>query len=129
MIFKSSRSEVFLEKGVLKICNKFTGKHACQSAISIKLQSNFIEIALRHGCPPVNLLHIFRIPFSKNTSERLLLDLTTESYQSVWLKPYIWLQYKISVSYCNSYFKQYFFKLMKNFVFYEAVENTQNYIV
>ena len=36
------------------------------------LQSNFIEITLRHGCPPVNLLHIFRTPFSKNTSGRLL---------------------------------------------------------
>ena len=33
------------------------------------LQSNFIEITLRHGCSPVNLLHIFRTPFLKNTSE------------------------------------------------------------
>ena len=32
----------------------------------------FIEIALWHGCSPVNLLHIFRIPFPKNISERLL---------------------------------------------------------
>ena len=39
------------------------------------LQSNFIEIALRHGCSPVNLLHIFRTPFPKNTSGRLLLHL------------------------------------------------------
>ena len=31
-------------------------------------QSNFVEITLRHVCTPVNLLHIFRIPFSKNTS-------------------------------------------------------------
>ena len=28
---------------------KFTGEHRCRSVISIKLQSNFIEIALRHG--------------------------------------------------------------------------------
>ena len=34
---------------------------------------NFIEIPLRHGCSPVNLLHIFRIPFHKNTYGRLLL--------------------------------------------------------
>ena len=34
---------------------------------------NFIEIALRHGCSPVNLLHIFRTPFPKNTSGWLLL--------------------------------------------------------
>ena len=37
--------------------------------------SNFIEIALRHGCSPVNLLHIFRIPFHKNTFGWLLLKL------------------------------------------------------
>ena len=41
--------------------------------MSIKLQSNFIEIALRNGCSPVHLLHIFRTPFPKNTSGRLLL--------------------------------------------------------
>ena len=41
-------------------------------SISIKLQSNFIEIALQHGCSPVNLLYIFRIRFPKNTSEGLL---------------------------------------------------------
>ena len=64
---------MFLVKGVLKICNKSTGQHPCRSVISIKLQSNFIEITLRHGCSPVNLLHIFRTPFTKNTSERLLL--------------------------------------------------------
>ena len=33
----------------------------------------FIEITLRHGCPPVNLLHISRTPFLKNTSGWLLL--------------------------------------------------------
>ena len=37
------------------------------------LQSNFIEIILWHGCSPVNVLHVFRTPFLKNTSERLLL--------------------------------------------------------
>ena len=53
---------------------KFTGERPCRSVISIKLQSNFIEIALRHGCSPVNLLHIFRTPFLKNTSGRVLLQ-------------------------------------------------------
>ena len=38
------------------------------------MPSHFIEIALWNGCPPVNLLHIFRIPFLKNTSGRLLLN-------------------------------------------------------
>ena len=64
---------MFLEKGVLKICNKFTGEHPCRSAISIKLLCSFIEITLRHECSPVNLLHIFGTPFTKNTSGWLLL--------------------------------------------------------
>ena len=36
---------------------------------------DFIEIPLRHGCSPVNLLHIFRTPFLKNTFGWLLLQL------------------------------------------------------
>ena len=36
---------------------------------------NFIEIELRHGCSPVNLLHIFRTPFPRNTSGWLLLKI------------------------------------------------------
>ena len=38
-----------------------------------KVASNFIEITLQHTYSPVNLLHIFRTPFLKNTSGRLLL--------------------------------------------------------
>ena len=75
--YRSSHPEVFIEKGVLKICSKFTEEHQCQNAISIKLQSNFIEILFRHGCSPVNSLHIFRTPFLKNTSRRLLLMVNT----------------------------------------------------
>ena len=37
------------------------------------LLCSFIEIALRHGCSPVNLLHIFKTLFYKNTSGGLLL--------------------------------------------------------
>ena len=70
---RSSHSAVFLRKGVLKVCSKFTGEHPCQSVISIKLLWNFIEITLWHGCSPVNLLHIFRTRFLKNTSGWLLL--------------------------------------------------------
>ena len=40
----------------------------------VALLRNFIEVALRHECSPVNLLHIFRTPFLKNTSEWLLLN-------------------------------------------------------
>ena len=38
-----------------------------------KVVSNFIEIALLHGYSPVNLQHMFRTPFPKNTSGWLLL--------------------------------------------------------
>ena len=61
--FRSSRLVVFLGKGILKTCSKFTGEHPRQSVISIKLLCNFIEIALQHGWSPANLLHIFRTPF------------------------------------------------------------------
>ena len=74
----------FSEKDVLKICSKFTGEHRRRSAISMKLLckllcfakllSNFIEIALWHLCSPVNLVHIFRTPFPKNSSGHLLLE-------------------------------------------------------
>ena len=48
-------------------------KYPCQKVTSIKLESNFIEITLRHGCSPVHLLPIFRAHFPKNTSGGLLL--------------------------------------------------------
>ena len=63
------------EKGVLKIYSQFKGKHSCKSVISIKLLCSFIEITLQHGCSSVNLRHIFRIPFPKNTSVELLLSI------------------------------------------------------
>ena len=66
---------MFLGKEVLKKCGKFTGEHPCRGAILIKLPCNFIEIALQPGCSPVNLLHIFRKSFLKNTSGRLLLKI------------------------------------------------------
>ena len=70
---RNYHSEVFLRKGVLKICCKLTGEHPCRSVISVKLLWNFIEIALCHGCSPANLLIVFRTPFQQNTPEWLLL--------------------------------------------------------
>ena len=67
---------MFLGKDVLKICSIFTGEHSCGSVISMKLHSNFIEITLLHGCSLVNMLHIFRTPFPKNTSEQAASGVT-----------------------------------------------------
>ena len=70
--YRSGRTEVLLGKGVLKICSKFTVEQPCRKVVSIKLQNSFIEITLWHGCSSVNLVHIFRTPFLKNTFGRLL---------------------------------------------------------
>ena len=59
-------------KSVLKIRSIFTGEHPWRSVISTTLLCNFIEITLRHGCS-LNLQHIFRATFLKNTYGWLLL--------------------------------------------------------
>ena len=41
---------MLLGKGALKICSKFTRESPWRRAISIKLQSNFNVITLRHVC-------------------------------------------------------------------------------
>ena len=52
-----------------------------------KMTHFFIEIILRHGRSPVNLLHIFRIPSDQNASAGLLLknhgDGGTQFYHDV----------------------------------------------
>ena len=48
--YRSGPPELSLGKGFRRTCSKFTGEHPCRSVISIKLQSNFIEITLWHGC-------------------------------------------------------------------------------
>ena len=71
-IYRSSSPELFFGKGVLKICSKVTAEQPCRSVISIKMKATFLK---SHGCSPVNLLHIFRTHFYKNTYEGLLLNL------------------------------------------------------
>ena len=71
-VIRNSPPEMFLLKGVLKICSKCTGEHPSQSLISTKC-NNFFKITLRHWCSPVNVLLIFRMPFPKSTSGGLLL--------------------------------------------------------
>ena len=73
-VYRSNLLEVFLGKDALKICSKFTSEHPCRSVISIKLRRKFIEITLRDRCWSVNLLHIFRKSFYKNTYRGLLLN-------------------------------------------------------
>ena len=70
---RSSLPETFLRKGALKIYCKFTRELPYRSVISIKLLCNFIEITLRHGCSPINLMHIYKKSFPKKTTGGLLL--------------------------------------------------------
>ena len=71
--YRNSPVQVFSGKGVLKIGSKFTGEHPCRSVVSIKI----LCITLRQLCFPVNLLHIFRKPCSKNTYGGLLLEFSS----------------------------------------------------
>ena len=54
-----------------------------------KLQSDFIEIVLRHGYSPENLLHIFRTPFPRNTSAWLILEIKTRHSYSYLTRRYL----------------------------------------
>ena len=67
-------------KKVLKICRKFTGENSCQSVTSVKLLSNFIEIALRYRFSPVNLLLISRTPFLKEHFWRAASETLQKQY-------------------------------------------------
>ena len=71
------RPEVALQRGVIKKRHSENVQHIYTRTPMSKCNRTSailrIEIVLRHGCSPVNLLHIFRIPFYKNTSGGLLL--------------------------------------------------------
>ena len=94
---RSSHTDMFSRKGGLKICSKFTGEHPYLSAILIMFLCNSIEITLQYRCSPVNLAHIFRTPFPKNTSGRLLMK-WFNNYSSV-------LKYSASCSLIVSFFE------------------------
>ena len=91
---------MFLVKVVLKICSKFTGEHSCQSVTSIMLLCNFIEITLRYGCSPVNLLHTFRTSFTKTTSGWLLLKWEDDS---PWIAKMFWISLVFLTKICSLY--------------------------
>ena len=76
-MYRSSPPEVFLGKVVLKICRKFEKKITILPWCFIEIilgMGVLYWITLRHGCSPINLLHIFSTPFPKNTFGGLLLN-------------------------------------------------------
>ena len=72
-----------LRKRCSETMQQISGEHPCWSAISIKMRSKFIEITLRHGRSPVILLDIFRTHFLKNTSRRLLMNVSNYFLQNL----------------------------------------------
>ena len=62
MKIRNSPLEVLLEKGVVKICSKFSGEQPCRSAILIKLQSKFaIQILKFYNPSTFRLLTLLKI--------------------------------------------------------------------
>ena len=74
--FSGSLPEVFYKKVFLKILQNSQENTCARQKQPFRKpmpKCDFIEIALRHGCSPVNLLHIFRTHFPKNTPGWLVL--------------------------------------------------------
>ena len=73
-ICKKRSTQKQLSRGVLiKRCSEYMQQ--IYRRTHMPKCDNFIEITLRHGCSPVNLLHIFRTPFYKNAYGGLVLSI------------------------------------------------------
>ena len=70
-----------------------------------KIAGNFIKISFWHGCFPVNLLHIFRTPFIKNTSRFGLDDLDIPKFLT---------KYFTNFTYFTGNILQLFYKCLHN---------------
>ena len=66
-MLRSSRPEMFCERGVIRIFTKFTGKHLCQSPLFNKVAglgtAAFLKKRLWHSCFPLNFVKFLRTPF------------------------------------------------------------------
>ena len=72
---RSSHPEVFLGKGVLKICSKFTGEHPCRSVISATLlKSQFCSATLLKSYFGMGILLKIYCIFSEHHFLRTPLD-------------------------------------------------------
>ena len=78
---RSSHPEVFLGKGVPKICTKLTGEHPSRTVISIKLLCNFIKITLSHGCFFCKFAAYFQ---NNSTQEHLCVPVSGQCEPSKW---------------------------------------------
>ena len=82
---RSSRSDVFCKKGVLRYFTKFTGKHLCQSFFFNKFEDLRPEALLKkrlwHRCFPVKFMKFPRTPFITEHLWWLFLGGVVKKYQ------------------------------------------------
>ena len=78
--FRSSPAEVFLRKGVLKICSKFTREHPCRSVISVKLLVRSKRSSATGFAKKINSK---RKSLAIRTSEQVLMGFHTKKQQSL----------------------------------------------
>ena len=76
---KSSRSDVFCKKDVLRNFTKFTGKHLCQSLFFNKV-AGLLKKRLWQRYFPVNFVKFPRTPFLTKHLWWLLLDVSYAYY-------------------------------------------------
>ena len=72
---------MFLGKGVLKMCSKFTGEHPCRSAISITLLCNFIDAFVSEICHPLeeqNIINLAQSQFDHLKNLNLQIKIQSE---------------------------------------------------
>ena len=72
-----------MQNGVLRNFTKFTGKQLCQSLFLNKVAGLSTATLLKkrlHRCFPVNFAKFLRTPFLQNTTVRLPLQMTENSF-------------------------------------------------
>ena len=85
LLLRSSRSEVFYKKAVLRNFAKFTGKHLCQTLFN-RLLIKLLKKKLWHRFFPVNFAKFLRTPFVTEHLWWLLLTTVNMSDVCFWLK-------------------------------------------
>ena len=76
-------------RGVLRKRCSENMQHIYRRTTMPKCDCNFIEIALRRGCSPVDLLHIFRTRFYKNTYGGMLLKSESKRKKLYWAVEFV----------------------------------------
>ena len=89
-IHRSSRPEVFCDKGVLENVTKFTGKHLCQSLFFNKFagvrSATLLNKRLWHKCFPLNFAKFIRPHLSLQDISNGCFCIQPSRVQEIWFK-------------------------------------------